>query len=145
MAWKHNGREIRVGRSWVSDDGFKHPANWLVWTAEEKEAFKVVWEDDPVVAVKVVPLDTQKANAIKSIKRTAASKLAETDWYVIKATEVDGYTVPSDITTYRAAVRTSSNTIEAKINNASDQDAFNALYEVPENGNAPINDWPDEV
>ena len=92
-----------------------------------------------------------KYNAKQQTKETAASLLANTDWQVIKATEVSTYTVPSTITTYRAAVRTASNTIETAIDNASDIDAFIALYDVPVDsdgnptGNAPINDWPDEV
>jgi hypothetical protein len=51
--------------------------------------------------------------------------------------------------TYRAAVRTTSNTIEASINGAADLAAFMALYETPVDsdgvptGNAPINDWPE--
>ena len=84
-------------------------------------------------------------------KATAASLLAPTDWQVIKATEVAAYSVPSEVTTYRAAVRTASNTIEAAIDAASDIDAFVALWDVPVDadgnptGNAPINNWPDEV
>jgi len=84
-------------------------------------------------------------------KTTAASLLAPTDWQVIKATEVSAYTVPSAITTYRAAVRTASNTIETAIDNAADLDAFIALFDAPVDsdgnptGNAPINNWPDEV
>jgi hypothetical protein len=84
-------------------------------------------------------------------KTTAASLLAPTDWQVIKATEVADYSVPSEVTTYRAAVRTASNTIEAAIDAASDITAFMALWDVPVDadgnptGNAPINNWPDEV
>ena len=84
-------------------------------------------------------------------KTTAASLLASSDWQVIKAAEVSGYTVPSAITTYRAAVRTASNTIETAIDNAADLAAFIALFDVPVDGNgdptgnAPINNWPDEV
>jgi len=149
--WKHNGRVIRIGRGWMSDDGFKHPSNWNVWSSDEKAAFGVVWEDDPVVTSKVVDLDAQKAKSISDTKRTAANLLSQTDWQVIKATEVSDYTVPSDVTTYRAAVRTASNTIEAAITGAADLDAFMALYDTPvdENdistGNAPINDWPKSV
>ena len=68
---------------------------------------------------------------------------------VIKAAEVSGYTVSSATLTYRAAVRTSSNTIETAINGAADHAAFMALYDVPVDadgnptGNAPINDWPE--
>ena len=57
----------------------------------------------------------------------AAGKLAPTDWQVIKATEVADYTVPSEVTTYRAAVRTASNTIESAINGAADHDAFDGF------------------
>lgn len=92
-----------------------------------------------------------KYNAIRDVKQQAAGKLAETDWHVIKAAEVSGYTVPAAVTTYRAAVRTASNTIESAINGAADHAAFMALYDVPVDdngdptGNAPINDWPDEI
>jgi hypothetical protein len=91
-----------------------------------------------------------KSNAIAQTKMTAGSLLAPTDWYVVKASEVSGYTVPSDITTYRAAVRTASNTIETAITNAADHAAFMALYDTPVDanhtptGNAPINDWPEK-
>ena len=48
MAWKHNERIIRVGKSWVSDDGYRHPYNWSSsWTDQNKIDFNVVWEDDP--------------------------------------------------------------------------------------------------
>ena len=92
-----------------------------------------------------------KSNAIAQTKVTASGLLAPTDWMVIKAAEVSGYTVPADITTYRAAVRTASNTIETAITGAADHAAFMALYNAPVDadgnptGNAPINDWPDEV
>lgn len=48
MAWKHNDRIIRVGKSWVSDDNWKHPYNWSSsWTEQNKIDFSVVWEDEP--------------------------------------------------------------------------------------------------
>jgi hypothetical protein len=86
-----------------------------------------------------------------TIKQQAAGKLAPTDWMVIKASEVAAYTVPADITTYRAAVRTASNTIEASIDGAADHTAFLALFDTPVDangvptGNAPIANWPDEL
>lgn len=92
-----------------------------------------------------------KYNAKQQAKQTAASLLASSDWQVIKAAEVSSYTVPSAITTYRAAVRTASNTIETAIDNAADLAAFIALFDAPVDGNgdptgnAPINNWPDEV
>ena len=84
-------------------------------------------------------------------KEGAGNLLAPTDWQVVKAQEVADYTVPADVTTYRAAVRTASNTIEAAIDGAADHAAFLALHDAPVDadgnvtGNAPINDWPDEL
>lgn len=90
-----------------------------------------------------------KSNAIAQTKVTAGSLLSATDWMVIKASEVDGYTVPAEIITYRQAVRQASNDIEASITAAADLAAFMALYDTPVDadgnptGNAPINDWPE--
>ena len=84
-----------------------------------------------------------------TIKEQAGSLLQPTDWMVIKATEVAEYTVPADVTTARAAIRTASNTIEAAIDAASDHAAFMALFDTPVDadgnptGNAPIADWPE--
>ena len=90
-----------------------------------------------------------KSNAIALVKTQAGGLLAPTDWMVIKAAEVADYTVPTDVTTYRAAVRAASNTIEAAITAAADHAAFMALYDTPVDadgnptGNAPINDFPE--
>jgi len=92
-----------------------------------------------------------KTNAIQLVKRQAGDKLAVTDWMVIKASEVADYSLPTDVATARAAIRTASNNIEAAITAASDLAAFMALYDVPVDadgnptGNAPINNWPDEA
>ena len=92
-----------------------------------------------------------KNAAIALTKSQAAGQLAPYDWQVIKATEVESYSVPSNVTTYRAAVRTASNNIETAINNAADLAAFMALYDTPVDsdgkptGNPPIFDWPDEI
>ena len=149
--WTYSGLRVREGRSWTNNEGVKHPSNWDIWTNDQKTAAGLVWSDDPVVSAPVIDLATQKTNAVASVKRMAGLLLAETDWQVIKATEVSDYTVPSEVTTYRAAVRTASNTIESAINGAADQAAFDALSDAPvdENGsptgNAPIDDWPDEI
>lgn len=84
-------------------------------------------------------------------KERAGNLLAPTDWHVVKAQEVADYTVPADVTTYRAAVRTASNTIETAIDGAADHAAFLALHDAPVDadgnptGNPPINDWPAEL
>jgi hypothetical protein len=90
-----------------------------------------------------------KSNAIALVKRQAGDLLAATDWMIIKAAEDSSYTVPADILTYRASVRTASNDIEADINATTTHAEFMALYDTPVDadgnptGNAPINDWPE--
>jgi len=181
MAYKYSGRVIRTGKAWTDNDGIQHPANWMLWDDATKSAKGLVWEDDPasfdgrfywsdgvakalddVNAVdedgnvimedgeQVVTLGL-KSNAIATVKAQAGGLLAPTDWMVIKASEVADYSLPTDVATFRAAIRTASNSIETAITGASDLAAFVALYDVPVDadgnatGNAPINDWPDEI
>jgi len=79
----------------------------------------------------------------------AAGLLAKTDWYVIKAADVDSYSVPSNITTYRAAVRTKVNAMETSIDNCSDVEALITLltYTEQEDGSVtrPLGEFPKEV
>lgn len=91
-----------------------------------------------------------KTEAIAQAKETAKQKLAETDWMIIKSVEDSTFTVPQSVLTYRAAVRTASNTIETSITNAANHTAFRGLHDSTEDddGNhvvAPIDDWPDEI
>ena len=75
------------------------------------------------------------------IKRQASGLLAPTDWYVIKATDVAEYNVPSAVSTFRANVRTRSNEMETAIDNANDVDALAALY-VYTDGSRPLGEFP---
>ena len=75
------------------------------------------------------------------IKQQASGLLAPTDWYVIKATDVAEYSVPSAVSTFRANVRTRSNEMETAIDNANDVDALAALY-VYTDGSRPLGEFP---
>ena len=93
-----------------------------------------------------------KTEKKKIIKDQAAGLLVKTDWCIVKATEVSDYTVPADITTYRAAVRTRSNEMETAIDGASDVDALKTLYDYVNTGTEespvitrPLGEWPEEV
>jgi hypothetical protein len=81
--------------------------------------------DKEVGDVKVEGLKTQ---LIRTIKQQASGLLAPTDWYVVKASEVSDYSVPTNIATYRASVRTKSNEMETIITNAVDTPALETLY-----------------
>jgi len=69
-----------------------------------------------------------KYNLIQTVKQQAAGLLAPTDWYVIKANEIADYSVPDDITTFRALVRSKSNAMETQITNATNTPALETLY-----------------
>lgn len=89
-----------------------------------------------------------KTQEINRVKATAASLLQGSDWMAIRAAE-GGTAVPSDVATYRAAVRTKSNSMETAITNAADMDAVIALDTNTYHANGAINvvatlqDWPE--
>ena len=80
--------------------------------------------DFSVGDVKVEGLKTIK---IRSIKSQAASELAKTDWYIVRKADA-GTSVPSAITTHRAAVRTKCAEMETAVTNASNTAAIQTLY-----------------
>ena len=178
--WTYLGRVIKQGRSWTDAEGVKHPSNWNNWSADEKAARGLVWEDDPapfdnrfywshdlpkaIDDVDAVDEDGNpvldekgeqvitrglKWNAVQTVKTQAAGLLQPTDWYVVRKSET-GAEIPTEVLTYREAVRTASNAIEAAIEACTTHDAFMALYDTPVDdegmptGNAPINDWPEK-
>jgi len=86
-------------------------------------------------------LDDVKSQKKALIKRQASELLAPTDWYVIKATEVESYSVPEAMTTYRADVRTASNDMESKIDACTTVDELAALY-VYTDDSRPLGEFP---
>ena len=163
MAYLYSGLIIRAGKAWTDSDGIQHPSNWMLWDAATKAAKGLVWEDDPAsfdgrfywsagVAKSLDDVTEEdgtitkglKSNAIATVKAQAAGLLAPTDWYVVRKAETNEG-APENVLQYRSDVRAASGTIEAAITAATTLDAFIALYEAPEDGNAPINEWPEEV
>ena len=72
-----------------------------------------------------------KTNHKAIINQQAAGYLQDTDWMVIRAAE-GGTAVPGATTTWRAAVRTKANSMQAQIDGAANVDALAALYEYNE-------------
>tara|TARA_Y100000361_G_scaffold97188_1_gene87129 strand:- start:120 stop:710 length:591 start_codon:yes stop_codon:yes gene_type:complete len=89
-----------------------------------------------------------KSNEKTRVKNNAASLLQGSDWMAIRAAE-GGTAVPSAVATYRAAVRTKSNSMETAIDDASDIAAVIALDTTTYHANGDINvvatlqDWPE--
>ena len=46
MPWKYSGRIIRVGKAWVDNNGTQYPAVWSNYSADEKAAIGLTWEDE---------------------------------------------------------------------------------------------------
>ena len=90
-----------------------------------------------------------KTEKKRIIKQQASGLLAPTDWYVVKSNEVDDYTVPENITTFRSDVRTKSNEMETQIDSCTTVDELKALYEYTrqEDGTTtrPLAEFPKEV
>lgn len=160
--WTYTGKRIKEGRAWTDNNGIQHPTNWASWSDAEKRARGLVWVDPPA------PFDNRfywsannpkaiddvtedgittlglKSVAIQQTKTTAGSLLQSTDWYVTRKSET-GVAIPSDVATYRTAVRTASGNIEAAIAAVTTHDAFMALYEADSDGVSAINAWPESL
>ena len=116
-----------------------------LWTQQDSDDGNLP-DDKEVGDVKTEGLKTQ---LIRTIKQQASGLLAPTDWYVVKASEVSDYSVPTNIATYRASIRTKSNEMETLIINAVDTPALETLYTYTkqEDGTVtrPLGEFPQEV
>jgi hypothetical protein len=171
--WTYQGKAMKPGRGWTDVEGTKYPAQWygrstdaekiavgwvhvadptpfdnrFYWSAENPKAIDDVTETVDGVEYTTTGL---KTNAIAQVKARAGSFLQQTDWMVTRKAEV-GTAIPSTILDYRASVRTASETIETAILACATHSEFLALYDAPVDaegnvtGNAPINDWPEEL
>jgi hypothetical protein len=43
--WKLNDKVIKEGKAWTDDDGVQHPANWNIWSDEEKKSAGLTYEE----------------------------------------------------------------------------------------------------
>ena len=84
-----------------------------------------------------------KSRHKEKINNQAGHLLRDTEWMVIRATE-GGTAVPSATTTWRAAVRTKANSMQAQIDGAANVDALAALYVYNSDSpkTRPLGDFP---
>ena len=79
------------------------------------------------------------------ISETAYKLLLPTDWYAARKAEA-GTAIPSNVATYRAAVRTKAAAMHTSIGNADTVDKLAALYVYSGNPlTRPLGEWPDPV
>ena len=162
MPWKHKGVIIKEGKAWTDSMLIQHPSNWASsWSDSEKLAHDMQWEDPPAYFDERfywgVGLEKNLADSsdgtigLKTVyknqtKQIAHSLLQSTDWYVIRKYEDSTKEIPTKITNYRNAVRAAADTIETKIDAASNMTNFIKLFDSADsNGITEINKWPEQV
>lgn len=123
-------------------------------TATAKPLDNVLWadgdEDMPSDAevgdIKQYGLKPQHKQRVND---QANGLLSKYDWYVIRNTEDNTKSIPSDVSTYRTNVRTKANEMCTQIDNASTVDALKALYEYTEQDDGtftrPLAEFPEEL
>ena len=109
-------------------------------------------DDDGEELDPVIVIEGLKTKHKRIIKQQASGLLTPTDWYILKATDVESYSVPSAITTYRANVRTKSNDMEVLIDACSTVDELATLYKYVNTGTEenpvmerPLGEFPEAV
>ena len=116
-----------------------------LWTQQDSDDGDLP-DDKEVGDVKVEGLKTQKK---RIIKQQASGLLEKTDWHNHKALDDDTYTIPDNVKTYRANVRTKSNEMETQIDACTNVDELKALYEytTQEDGTQtrPLAEFPEEI
>jgi hypothetical protein len=167
------GNLIREGSSWISANGIKHPKNWHIWSEDEKKSAgleeiipdpipnDITWwytqDADGTVTKKAKNLNDVTENGvvilgvksiiIERVKSQQESLLAKSDWAIIRKVD-KGTVIPSNIQTWRDAIRTKATEMETAINNAVDTEAIEALLLVTDQeGNVTgiLYDWPELV
>ena len=144
-----DGRRLRVGRPFTHPDGRQFAGNWTNYSSETLTGLGITYEADPA------PFDSKyyfsagnprqldnstddegntthgiRPDIVQQQKATAASLLAQTDWYVTRKSETD-VAIPSNVSTYRAAVRTVCGTREAEIAAVTTTEELEALMKAP--------------
>ena len=108
----------KVTRSWGTATAKDHADK----DAVDNEGNKIKDEDGNQVIIEGL-----KTILIRTLKQQAAGELQNTDWYVIRKADA-GTSIPSSISTHRAAVRTKCAEMETAITNAVDTPALETLY-----------------
>ena len=145
---------INTDSSYTFKDG-QVTESWGTATAKRLEDENAVDEngenilDDDSNQVINYGLKTEKKRIVKA---QASGLLAPTDWHVIKATEVEDYNVPENITSFRADVRAKSNQMETQIDACTNVDELKTLYEYVNTGTEenpvyerPLAEFPEEI
>jgi len=136
MAFKLDNKTLPLDVAFTSN-GINYPANWLrLTTLDEKKAIGITEVADPATwdqrffnGVGVVKdIAVLKPYWVSVQKDSANTLLSKYDWYVTRKAE-KGTAIPSNVSTYRDAVRTACTAREGEINGAANTEALQALID----------------
>ncbi len=129
--------------------------SWGTATAKRLEDENAVDENgDPVLDDDGVQLINYglKTEKKRIVKQQASGLLEKTDWHNHKALDDDTYTIPDNVKTYRANVRSKSNEMETQIDACTTVDELKTLYEYVNTGTEenpvierPLAEFPKEI
>ena len=168
--FKYKTQTLKPNRGWTDDNGITHPRNWHIWSTAEKTAAGVteVIEDTPpdsrlynwsmdrdgkiTSTAKAMADAGSGLNLVLGVKSTLknevksqqGSLLAQTDWAVVRKSE-KSTAIPSNIATWRDAIRTKATAMESAIDGAANTAAVVALFlswDVDGNKSGILYDWP---
>jgi hypothetical protein len=159
--FKHHNITITPGKGWTSSDGTQHPANWHLWGSEDRKKWAVteIVEDTPPdsrlykwsmdsdgkITSTAKALDDVKSTLKHNVKTQQGSFLSRTDWAIIRKAD-KGTAIPSNIQTWRDAIRAKATEMENAIDNSTDTDAVAALFvawDKDGNKSGILYDWPE--
>ena len=170
--WKYGDRVITPGKAWVDSTGIQHPANWDTWSSKEKEERNLKEVANPVYPDERLYFSvtdnqwniTSTAKAIddsgsgdnlvlglkstfkNEVKKKQGSLLSKTDWYIIRKSDKNT-AIPSNVQTWRDAIRTKAKAMEDAIDacsKVSDIEKLWAIYN--DDGSLKsgiLYDWPE--
>ena len=165
--FKHHNITITPGKAWTASNGTQHPANWHLWGSEERKKWNIteIVEDTPPdsrlykwvmdsngkITSTAKDLDDSgdvlgvKSTLKNAVKNQQGSLLSQSDWAIIRKAD-KGTAIPSNIQTWRDAIRAKATEMENAIDGASDTDAVAALFvSTDKDGKQSgiLYDWPE--
>ena len=165
--FKHHNITITPGKAWASSDGTQHPANWHLWGSKDREKWAVTeivedrppdsrlykWSMDSNGKITSTAKDLDDSGDVLGVKSTLknavknqqGSLLSQSDWAIIRKAD-KGTAIPSNIQTWRDAIRAKATEMENAIDGASDTDAVAALFvSTDKDGKQSgiLYDWPE--
>lgn len=153
---------IKIGKAWRDENDILYPPNWAIWSSDDRTSAGIteIVQDSPpdsrlydwsynadgTVSKTAKTLSGVKSDLKTEVNAQQKTLLGESDWCVIR--KVDNATaIPSNVQTWRDAIRTKGDAMVSAIDGAANTDAVEALFVVYEADGETVKsgilyDWP---